>query len=144
MILPILLILVALAVERGVTLWSVSEQVAQSRTQAEEQFLTLFPEQKRIVNLRSQVTMALKKYRPQADNTRLLAELSAIASTLKSASLSDIEMRGFTFDQSARRFTSSCGPRTLPASTNCVAHWQPIMLCSRTRYRKRVMRFPAA
>ncbi|MCZ5421030.1 hypothetical protein O5558_03550 [Escherichia coli] len=28
--------------------------------QAEEQFLTLFPEQKRIVNLRSQVTMALK------------------------------------------------------------------------------------
>ncbi|WP_311409780.1 type II secretion system protein GspL [Escherichia coli] len=99
MILPILLILVALAVERGVTLWSVSEQVAQSRTQAEEQFLTLFPEQKRIVNLRSQVTMALKKYRPQADDTRLLAELSAIASTLKSASLSDIEMRGFTFDQ---------------------------------------------
>lgn len=71
----------------------------QSRTQAEEQFLTLFPEQKRIVNLRSQVTMALKKYRPQADDTRLLAELSAIASTLKSASLSDIEMRGFTFDQ---------------------------------------------
>nr|WP_274539304.1 GspL/Epsl periplasmic domain-containing protein [Escherichia coli] len=67
--------------------------------QAEEQFLTLFPEQKRIVNLRSQVTMALKKYRPQADDTRLLAELSAIASTLKSASLSDIEMRGFTFDQ---------------------------------------------
>ena len=73
--------------------------MAQSRTQAEEQFLTLFPEQKRIVNLRSQVTMALKKYRPQADDTRLLAELSAIASTLKSASLSDIEMRGFTFDQ---------------------------------------------
>ena len=85
--------------ERGVTLWSVSEQVAQSRTQAEKQFLTLFPEQKRIVNLRSQVTMALKKYRPQADDTRLLAELSAIASTLKSASLTDIEMRGFTFDQ---------------------------------------------
>ena len=27
--------------------------------------------------------MALKKYRPQADDTRLLAELSAIASTLK-------------------------------------------------------------
>ena len=54
---------------------------------------------KRIVNLRSQVTMALKKYRPQADDTRLLAELSAIASTLKSASLTDIEMRGFTFDQ---------------------------------------------
>lgn len=42
---------------------------------------------------------AEKKYRPQADDTRLLAELSAIASTLKSASLSDIEMRGFTFDQ---------------------------------------------
>lgn len=36
MILPILLILVALVVERGVTLWSVSEQVAQSRTQAEK------------------------------------------------------------------------------------------------------------
>ncbi len=126
------------------TLWSVSEQVAQSRTQAEEQFLTLFPEQKRIVNLRSQVTMALKKYRPQADDTRLLAELSAIASTLKSASLSDIEMRGFTFDQNARRFTSSCGLLTLPVSTNCVVHWQPIMLCNRTHYRKRVMRFPAA
>ncbi|EFM0442168.1 type II secretion system protein GspL, partial [Escherichia coli] len=99
MILPVLLILVALVVERGVTLWSISEQVTQSRTQAEKKFLTLFPEQKRIVNLRSQVTMALKKYRPQADDTRLLAELSAIASTLKSASLSDIEMRGFTFDQ---------------------------------------------
>lgn len=51
------------------------------------------------MNLRSQVTMALKKYRPQTDDTRLLAELSAIASTLKSASLTDIEMRGFTFDQ---------------------------------------------
>ncbi|HHO9640568.1 TPA: type II secretion system protein GspL [Escherichia coli] len=99
MVLPVLLILVALAVERGVTLWSVSEQVAQSRAQAEKQFLTLFPEQKRIVNLRSQVTIAMKKYRPQTDDTRLLAELSAIASTLKSASLSDIEMRGFTFDQ---------------------------------------------
>ncbi|ELO4993959.1 type II secretion system protein GspL [Escherichia coli] len=99
MVLPILLILVALAMERGVTLWSVSEQVAQSRAKVEKQFLTLFPEQKRIVNLRSQVTMALKKYRPQADDTRLLAELSAIASTLKTASLSDIEMRGFTFDQ---------------------------------------------
>ena len=99
MILSVLLILVALSVERGVMLWSVSEQVAQSRAQAEKQFLTLFPEQKRIVNLRSQVTMALKKYRPQTDDTDLLAELSAIASTLKSASLSDIEMRGFTFDQ---------------------------------------------
>ncbi|MCQ6608465.1 hypothetical protein NO386_21005 [Escherichia coli] len=64
MILPILLILVALVVERGVTLWSVSEQVAQSRTQAEKQFLTLFLEQKRIVNLRSQMTMALKKISP--------------------------------------------------------------------------------
>lgn len=85
-----------------------------------------------------------EKYRPQADDTDLLAELSAIASTLKSASLSDIEMRGFTFDQNARRFTSNCGLRTLPASTNCVAHWRQIMLCNRTRYRKRVMRFPAA
>lgn len=85
-----------------------------------------------------------EKYRPQADDTRLLAELSAIASTLKSASLTDIEMRGFTFDQNARRFTSSYGLRTLPASINCVAHWRQIMLCNRTRYRKRVMRFPAA
>ncbi|EDV7203279.1 type II secretion system protein GspL [Salmonella enterica subsp. enterica serovar Bredeney] len=99
MILPVLLILVALAVERGVMLWSISEQVAQSRTQAEKQFLTLFPEQKRVVNLRSQVTMALKKYRPQDDDASLLAGLSAIACILKSASLSDIEMRGFTFDQ---------------------------------------------
>jgi len=41
-------------------------------------------------------------------------------------------------------FTSSYGPRTLPVSTNCVVHWQPIMLCNRTRYRKRVMRYPAA
>ncbi len=99
MALPILLILVVLAVERGVTLWSVSEQVAQSRTQAEKQFLKLFPEQKRIVNLRSQITMALKKYRPQTDDADLLGQLSAIASILKSASLTDIEMRGFTFDQ---------------------------------------------
>ncbi|CAD5748556.1 type II secretion system protein GspL [Escherichia coli] len=99
MVLPILLILVALAMERGVTLWSVSEQVAQSRAKVEKQFLTLFPEQKRIVNLRSQVAMVLKKYRPQTDDTDLLAELSAIAGTLKSASLSDIEMCGFTFDQ---------------------------------------------
>lgn len=36
----------------GVTLWSISEQVAQSRT-GRKKFLTLFPEQKRIVNLRS-------------------------------------------------------------------------------------------
>ncbi|EJV7388721.1 type II secretion system protein GspL, partial [Escherichia coli] len=99
MILPVLLLLVALAVERGVTLWSASGQVAQSRAQVEKQFLTLFPEQKRIVSLRSQVSMALKKYRPQVDDTDLLEELSAIASTLKSASLSDIEIRGFTFDQ---------------------------------------------
>lgn len=98
-VLPVLPVLVALVVERGVTLWSVSEQVAQSRAQVETQFLTLFPEQKRIVNLRSQVSMALKKYRPQVDDTDLLEELSAIASTLKSASLSDIEIRGFTFDQ---------------------------------------------
>ncbi len=63
------------------------------------------------MNLRSQVTMALKKYRPQADDTDLLAELSAIASTLKSASLSDIEMRGFTFDQKT--------PDASPPATGC-------------------------
>ncbi|HHN9985574.1 TPA: type II secretion system protein GspL [Escherichia coli] len=98
-VLPVLLVLVALVVERGVTLWSVSEQVAQDRARVEKQFLTLFPEQKRIVNLRSQVMMALKKYRPQANRTSLLAELSAIAGILKTASLSDIEIRGFSFDQ---------------------------------------------
>lgn len=43
MILPVLLILVALAVERGVTLWSISEQVAQSRTQAEKKVLNTVP-----------------------------------------------------------------------------------------------------
>ncbi|EFN5382973.1 type II secretion system protein GspJ [Escherichia coli] len=32
----------------------------------------------------------------------------------------------------------------MPRPVNCVVHWQPIMLCNRTRYRKRVMRFPAA
>ncbi|UCQ26580.1 type II secretion system protein GspL [Edwardsiella tarda] len=99
MVLPVLLVLVALAVERSVTLWSVSKQVVQSRAQIEKQFLTLFPEQKRIVNLRSQVTMALKEYRVQADDTDLLAQLSALAIVLKSASLSDIGIRGFTFDQ---------------------------------------------
>ena len=98
-ILPALLILVALAVERGVTLWSLSEQVAQSRAQVEKLFLALFPEQKRIVNLSSQVTMALKKYHLQDDDADLLTQLSAIASTMKSASLTDIEMRGLTFDQ---------------------------------------------
>ena len=143
MILPILLILVALAVERGVTLWSVSEQVAQSRTQAEEQFLTLFPEQKR-----PEFTLSgddgAEKYRPQADDTRLLAELSAIASTLKSASLSTSKCVVLPLIKNARYFTSSYGLQTLPASTNCVAHWRQIMLCNRTRYRKRVMRFPAA
>ena len=44
----------------------------------------------------------------------------------------------------AVRMTLHSPPRTLPVSTNCVVHWQPIMLCNRTRYRKRVMRFPAA
>ena len=99
MILQILLILVTLVVERGGTLWRVSEQVTQNRAQVEKQFLTLFPEQKRVVNLRSQMTMALKKYRSQTDETDLLTELSAIASTLKTASLSDIKIRGFTFHQ---------------------------------------------
>ncbi|EGB67000.1 gspL protein [Escherichia coli TA007] len=44
----------------------------------------------------------------------------------------------------ANGITFSCGQRALPVSTNCVAHWRQIMLCNRTRYRKRVMRFPAA
>lgn len=99
MALPVLLILVMLAVERSVALWCVSEQVAQSRVQTEKQFLTLFPEQKRIVNLRSQVAMALKKNRSQTDDADLLGQLPAIASALKSASLSDIEICGFIFER---------------------------------------------
>lgn len=98
MILPILLILVALVVERGVTLWSVSEQVAQSRTQAEK-VLNTVPGAEADCEFTLSGDDGTEKYRTQADDTRLLAELSAIASTLKSASLSDIEMRGFTFDQ---------------------------------------------
>ncbi|WMO50765.1 type II secretion system protein GspL [Escherichia coli] len=98
MILPVLLILVALAVERGVTLWSISEQVAQSRTQAEK-VLNTVPGAEADCEFAFPGDDGAEKYRPQADDTRLLAELSAIASTLKTASLSDIEMRGFTFDQ---------------------------------------------
>lgn len=116
--------------------------MAQSRTQAEKRFLTLFPEQKRIVNLRSQVTMALKKYRPQADDTRLLAELSAIAKLRKSASLSDIEMRGFTFDQKRQTLHHQLRAANFAASTNCVTLVASYVVQQDAL--QKGMRFPAA
>lgn len=76
----------------------------------------------------------------QSEAARSLRAVEKVSFSLEDAQ----ELAGSPLIKNARRFTSSCGLLTLPVSTNCVVHWQPIMLCNRTHYRKRVMRFPAA
>lgn len=96
---PVLLTLFCLTLERGIALWSISERMTQSRSSVEQQFLNLFPDQQRIVNLRSQVNMSLGKYRSHSNANELTALLPLIAKTIKSTSLKDIQMRGLTFDR---------------------------------------------
>ncbi|NZB79851.1 type II secretion system protein GspL [Escherichia coli] len=98
-VLPVFLILVSLLADRVVTLWSINEQVIQSRIRVEKQFLSVFPEQKRIVNLRSQIITAINNSRSRATDKTFLEHLSVIANALKSASLSKLEIRSFTYDQ---------------------------------------------
>lgn len=59
-VLPVLFTLCCLTLERGIALWSTGERLTQSRTKVEQLFLILFPEQKRIINLRSQVNISSK------------------------------------------------------------------------------------
>ena len=98
-VLPVFLILVSLLADRVVTLWSINEQVIQSRIRVEKQFLSVIPEQKRIVNLRSQIITAINNSRSRATDKTFLEHLSVIANALKSASLSKLEIRSFTYDQ---------------------------------------------
>ena len=98
-VLPVFLILVSLLADRVVTLWSINEQVIQRRIRVEKQFLSVFPEQKRIVNLRSQIITAINNSRSRATDKTFLEHLSVIANALKSASLSKLEIRSFTYDQ---------------------------------------------
>lgn len=98
-ILSVFLILVSILADRVVALWCINEQVIQSRIHVEKEFLSVFPEQKRIVNLRSQIITALNNSRSQATEKVFLEYLSVIANALKSASLSKIEISSFTYDQ---------------------------------------------
>lgn len=97
--LPLLLVLGGLTLERAVALWSIDARVAQSRAVAERQFLTLFPEQRRIVNLRAQVNTALSRVPTSSASDDLLLQLALIAKHRAEGAVSQVEVRGLTFDR---------------------------------------------
>lgn len=94
------LLLSLLTVERAVALWSVGQQSAQARQAAEQQFRQLFPEQKRIVNLRAQLNAALRETQSASSTQELLVLLPAIAQALDSAALATpVSVLNLRFDQ---------------------------------------------
>lgn len=94
------LLLSLLTVERAVALWSVAQQSAQARQAAEQQFRQLFPEQKRIVNLRAQLNAALRETQSASSTQELLVLLPAIAQALDSAALATpVSVLNLRFDQ---------------------------------------------
>lgn len=94
------LLLSLLTVERAVVLWSVGQQSAQARQAAEQQFRQLFPEQKRIVNLRAQLNAALRETQSASSTQELLVLLPTIAQALDSAALATpVSVLNLRFDQ---------------------------------------------
>ncbi|MCX2499064.1 type II secretion system protein GspL [Plesiomonas shigelloides] len=94
------LLLSLLTVERAVALWSVAQQSAQARQVAEQQFRQLFPEQKRIVNLRAQLNAALRETQSASSTQELLVLLPTIAQALDSAALATpVSVLNLRFDQ---------------------------------------------
>lgn len=94
------LLLSLLTVERAVALWSVAQQSAQARQAAEQQFRQLFPEQKRIVNLRAQLNAALRETQSASSTQELLVLLPTIAQALDSAALAKpVSVLNLRFDQ---------------------------------------------
>ena len=94
------LLLSLLTVERAVALWSVAQQSAQARQAAEQQFRQLFPEQKRIVNLRAQLNAALRETQSASSTQELLVLLPTIAQALDSAALATpVSVLNLRFDQ---------------------------------------------
>ncbi|ANI28847.1 hypothetical protein PL78_03195 [Yersinia entomophaga] len=86
--------------ERLVSLWSITERAQQTRTAAEESFLQLFPEQRRIVNLRAQLNAALRELGSGTAEDELLVILPLVAETLESKGiLKQIDVQGIKFDQ---------------------------------------------
>lgn len=94
------LLLSLLTVERAVALWSVAQQSAQARQAAEQEFRQLFPEQKRIVNLRAQLNAALRETQSASSTQELLVLLPTIAQALDSAALATpVSVLNLRFDQ---------------------------------------------
>ncbi|WP_230431890.1 type II secretion system protein GspL [Plesiomonas shigelloides] len=94
------LLLSLLTVERAVALWSVAQQSTQARQAAEQQFRQLFPEQKRIVNLRAQLNAALRETQSASSTQELLVLLPTIAQALDSAALATpVSVLNLRFDQ---------------------------------------------
>ncbi|CND86133.1 type II secretion system protein GspL [Yersinia nurmii] len=89
-----------MTVERLVSLWSVTERAQQTRTVAEESFRHLFPEQRRIVNLRAQLNVALREAENGVAEDELLVILPLIVETLESKGiLKQVDVQGMKFDQ---------------------------------------------
>lgn len=84
---------------KGVTLWSLNEKINQIQTMTEKHFLELFPEQKRIVNLRAQINNSLSKYKKNSSNDGLLTLLPLIAEVLKDNNQSLISIYSLQYDQ---------------------------------------------
>ncbi|MGL4930396.1 MAG: type II secretion system protein GspL, partial [Plesiomonas sp.] len=69
-------------VDRGVQLWQLTRQADQAQSQAENAYRALFPQQKRLVNLRAQLNGVLRQMRGQPVMQGLIPRLRKVAETV--------------------------------------------------------------
>lgn len=84
---------------KGVTLLTLNEKIEQTRIITEKHFLELFPEQKRIVNLRAQVNNSLSKYKKKSFSDGLLTLLPLIAEAINEDNQILVNIHSLQYDQ---------------------------------------------
>ncbi|MGL5007304.1 MAG: type II secretion system protein GspL [Plesiomonas sp.] len=75
------ILLSVIFVDRGVQLWQLTRQADQAQLQAENAYRALFPQQKRLVNLRAQLNSVLRQMRGQPVMQGLIPRLRKVAET---------------------------------------------------------------
>lgn len=85
---PVIIAAIALALQLvvvSVEAWQLNQQAEQYRGEVEKLFHQTFPDEKRIVNVRVQMSQRLEKLQKQSDDFGFLAVMQQIAPSLKNA-----------------------------------------------------------
>ncbi|MGL5800294.1 MAG: type II secretion system protein GspL [Plesiomonas sp.] len=90
-------------VDRGVQLWQLTRQADQAQVQAENAYRTLFPQQKRLVNLRAQLNGVLRQIRGQPVMQGFIPRLRKVAETFtkgqQTGATTSVRFMGMKYDR---------------------------------------------